>query len=67
MHTTLEIEFPSATSSTTYTIKRARNGADWYCDCPSWKFQHAAPSQRTCKHIKALATSLGDYIERASA
>lgn len=31
-----------------------RRGADGvvYCTCPSWRFQHNSPSNRTCKHIE---------------
>lgn len=53
-----EIQVPGS-NGRVYTIKRARNGASWYCSCPAWKFQHRTPTERTCKHIDALAVQLG--------
>lgn len=34
---------------------QVRQGADGniYCTCPSWRFQHNSPSNRSCKHIVA--------------
>lgn len=35
-----------------YTVCVSDDGI-LYCDCPSWKFQHAcAQERRPCKHIK---------------
>lgn len=33
---------------------QVRRGADGvvYCTCPSWRFQHNSPSNRTCTHIE---------------
>ena len=57
----------NGSNGATYTIKRAQNGQDWYCSCPAWRFQRKNPSDRTCKHIKALVANLCAYQERVSA
>lgn len=56
-----EIQVPGSNGNV-YTIKRARNGASWYCSCPAWRFQHARPELRSCKHIRALANELGHQV-----
>ncbi|KAJ3145500.1 hypothetical protein HDU86_000886 [Geranomyces michiganensis] len=51
----------SKTSSSTYTIKRTAD--HYYCTCPAWRNQGAAPvNARSCKHLKEL---LGDAYENA--
>jgi predicted nucleic acid-binding Zn finger protein len=61
--TQFEIKVPGSNGAE-YTIKRARNGASWYCSCPAWKFQHKAPADRSCKHIRALAGQLSAQAAR---
>lgn len=48
----------SASSSSTYVVKRL--GRVYTCNCPAWRNQKAAPTVRTCKHLKQL---LGDEFE----
>lgn len=50
----------SASSSSTYLVKRL--GRVYTCNCPAWRNQKAAPTARTCKHLKQL---LGDEFETA--
>jgi len=41
-------------SSRPGSFHEVRRGADGvvYCQCPSWRFQHNSPANRTCKHIE---------------
>lgn len=48
----------SASSSATYLVKRL--GSTYTCNCPAWRNQRAAPTSRTCKHLKEM---LGDAYE----
>ncbi|GAB9467667.1 Wrky transcription factor 19 [Globisporangium polare] len=50
----------SASSSATYLLKRL--GSTYTCNCPAWRNQRAAPTSRTCKHLKEM---LGDEYEAA--
>lgn len=50
----------SASSSATYLVKRL--GSTYTCNCPAWRNQRAAPTSRTCKHLKKM---LGDEYEAA--
>ena len=44
--------FPSKSNpSISHTVSRGKDGVV-YCSCPSWKFQHNSPANRTCKHIE---------------
>ena len=61
-----EIQVPGSNGNV-YTIKRARNGASWYCSCASWRFQRVAPELRSCKHIRALARELQGQVAVAAA
>lgn len=63
--TQFEIQVPGSNGNV-YTIKRARNGQSWYCDCASWRYQHVAPALRSCKHIRALAQGLNAQVEVAA-
>ncbi|KAJ2931053.1 hypothetical protein H1R20_g6035, partial [Candolleomyces eurysporus] len=48
-----EREVKSATSSSTYKVKRTWD--HYYCTCPAWRNQGGAPTNaRTCKHLQAL-------------
>lgn len=37
--------------SKSHEVRRGKDGVV-YCTCPSWRFQHNSPSNRTCKHIE---------------
>jgi len=63
--TQFEIKVPGS-NGREYTIKRARNGASWYCSCAAWKFQRVAPELRSCKHIRALAGALQAQVDVAA-
>lgn len=41
-----------------YEIRRAKDGKTVYCSCPSWKYQSLPPTQRTCKHIRAMKAAI---------
>ncbi|KAF8579883.1 DNA ligase/mRNA capping enzyme [Ramaria rubella] len=56
-----EVEAPSMTSNSVYKVKRTYD--HFYCTCPAWRNQSAAPiNARTCKHIRSI---LGDAYEDA--
>lgn len=64
----LTITVPSdSRPGTTYTVQRSERTGDWYCSCPSWRFQRVAPSVRSCKHIRGLVRSLVAFDQKARA
>jgi predicted nucleic acid-binding Zn finger protein len=52
-----ELKVPGSNGNV-YTIKKAKNSDHWYCSCPAWRFQHVAPKDRTCKHLRNMAAQL---------
>ena len=49
MHTIMNEDWSETSGK--YTLKKI--GPVYSCDCPSWRFQYAPISQRTCKHLVA--------------
>lgn len=50
---TVLASFPSASRpGSSHQVRRGADGVV-YCTCPSWRFQHNSPTNRTCKHIES--------------
>lgn len=49
-----------------YTVTYSEKTHAWYCSCPAWRYQHGDPAHRVCKHIRQLATSLGQHVHAAA-
>jgi hypothetical protein len=50
--------FPSASRpGSAHACCKSRRNGDLWCTCPAWRFQRIPATERTCKHLKALAGS----------
>lgn len=51
----------SSRPGTFHEVRQGRDG-NIYCSCPAWRFQRKPPMERTCKHLRALATAVRQQV-----
>jgi hypothetical protein len=51
--------FPSSSSDKKYTVGYDLTRGEWTCNCPGWLIARNGDKNRTCKHLKSIASEIG--------